>query len=209
MASSFSSQIPTIIHLIQKLSPKSVLDIGKGFGKYGFLIHEYIGINNKERVDPKVTMADQSRVKIDAVEVDEDLLLPHLSQFYNKVFFGDVFSIQEKFEDYDLILMIDVIEHLDKQKAIELLKNFLLKNSTVLIATPIHFFQQELYGSDFEHHISHWKLSDFKQLGFVEHQYFNDGAIYLLSNNINDIRGFGSSFLKKFRRIARAIKNEM
>jgi hypothetical protein len=46
MASSFSAQIPAIVHLLKSLASKSVFDIGKGFGKYGFLIHEYLGIDN-------------------------------------------------------------------------------------------------------------------------------------------------------------------
>lgn len=209
MASSFSSQIPAIVHVLQKLSPKSVLDIGKGFGKYGFLIHEYIGIDVQKRPNPELTMAQQSSVKIDAIEVDKDLLLPHLSQFYNEVFAGDVFEIYKSLPQYDLILMIDVIEHLDKENAIAMLKYFLSKNSILLIATPVSFFKQELYQSEFEHHISHWKPGDFKKLGYEDHQYLDGGAIYLLSKGKMDVRGFGNSLMKKFRRIARAVRNEI
>ena len=209
MASSFSSQIPAIVHVLLKLSPKSVLDIGKGFGKYGFLIHEYVGIDDQNRLNPELTMAQQSRIKIDAIEVDKDLLLPHLNQFYNEVFAEDVFEIYKSLPQYDLILMVDVIEHLDKEKAIAMLKYFLSKNSIILIATPVYFFKQELYQSEFEHHISHWKPGDFKNLGYVDHQYLDGGAIYLLSKEKMDIRGFGNSMLKKLRRIARAVRNEI
>lgn len=209
MASSFSAQIPAIIHLLQKLAPKSVLDIGKGFGKYGFLIHEYLGIDNTKRLNPSLSMAQQSAVKIDAVEVDDDLMLPHLNQFYNEAFFGDVFSIYKNLDNYDLILMVDVIEHLEKEKAIELLKYFISKNSKILIATPIHFFQQELYKSDYEHHVSHWAPGDFKKLGYTDYQHFDGGAVYLLSKEETDIIGFGNSAIKKLRRIAKAIRNEI
>lgn len=87
-------------------------------------------------------MAHQSRVKIDAIEVDKDLLLPHLSQFYSEVFAEDVFELYKNLPRYDLILMIDVIEHSDKEKAIAMLKYFLSKNSVMLIATPISFFNK-------------------------------------------------------------------
>ncbi|MEO8961718.1 MAG: hypothetical protein ABI325_07550 [Ginsengibacter sp.] len=209
MASSFSVQISAIVHILKKLTPKTVLDIGKGFGKYGFLIHEYIGIDKQKKLNPSLSMARQSHVKIDAIEVDEDLMLPHLSQFYNEIFFGDVFSIYKNIGNYELILMVDVIEHLDKEKAIELLKYFISKNSKILVATPIHFFQQKLYESEFEHHVSHWTPGDFKQLGYANYQYFDGGAVYLLSKEKTDIRGFGNSFIKKLRRIARAIRNEI
>lgn len=209
MASSFSAQIPPIVHLLQKLAPESVLDIGKGFGKYGFLIHEYVGINKQKKLNPLLSMVQQSHVKMDAIEVDEDLMMPHLSQFYNEVFFGDVFSIYKKLGNYDLILMVDVIEHLDKEKAIELLKYFVSTKAKILIATPIHFFQQELYESEYEHHVSHWTPGDFKQLGYTDYQHFDGGAIYLLSKEKLDIRGFGNSLIKKLRRIARSVRNEL
>jgi 2-polyprenyl-3-methyl-5-hydroxy-6-metoxy-1,4-benzoquinol methylase len=209
MASSFSFQIPCIVHLLEKLQPKKILDIGKGFGKYGFLAHEYIGINNKKRLNPSLTMAQQSDIVIDAIEADTDLLLPHLTHIYHNVYRGDALEIYPSLANYDLVLMIDVIEHLDKAKAIDLVKYFLSKNSVLIIATPLSFFQQELYESDYEHHISHWSIKDFKALGFVDAQYFYGGGVYLVSKTKLDIRGFGNQPMKKLRRIIRSIKNEL
>ena len=50
---------------------------------------------------------------------------------------------------------------------------------------------------------------DFENLGYLNCQYFDAGAIYLLSNEKLDVRGFGNSWIKKLRRIARAVKNEI
>lgn len=209
MASSFSSQIPTIINLVKHLKPNSVLDIGKGFGKYGFLIHEYVGIDNKIQLRPQLTMAQQSRIIVDAVEVDQELLLPHLSQIYRNVIVEDIFNVYKTLEKYDLILMIDVIEHLEKQKAIDLVKYFLAQEATILIATPKDFFEQHLYESEYEEHISHWTKNDFSHLGNLEYQYFDAGVIYLLAPTKRNIGSFGNSFIKKIKRIARAIKSEL
>src|ERR1700737_558891 len=104
MASSFPGQIPAIIHLITSLHPKKVLDIGKGFGKYGFLIHEYLGIDNRSKLDPGRTMAEQSHVQVDAVEVDADLMLPHLTHYYRKIYFGDVLELYPELPKYDLVI---------------------------------------------------------------------------------------------------------
>ena len=57
--------------------------------------------------------------------------------------------------------------------------------------------------------MAHWSLKDFKSLGQVDVQYFDAGAIYVLGNERIDIRGFGNGFIKKLRRIARAVKNEL
>lgn len=209
MASSFVNQIPAIVHLVQKLKPSTVLDIGKGFGKYGFLIHEYAGIDNTKKLDPARSMKEQSNISIDAVEVDADLMLPHLSQFYNKVYFDNVLEIYPSLPKYDLILMIDIIEHIEKPGALEMLKQFIRQGSSVIVATPRQFFAQELYESEFERHVSHWSKNDFTAIGYVNVRYINEGAIYLLTAEPIIIRGFGNRLIDKIRRIARAIKNEL
>lgn len=209
MASSFINQVPTIIHLVQKLKPRSILDIGKGFGKYGFLIHEYAGIDNTKKLEPSKSLKELSKIKIDAVEVDADLMLPHLGQIYNEIYFEDILTLYPNLPTYDLVLMIDIIEHINKEAALQLLQNFLSKGSKIIVATPKHFFEQDLFQSKFEHHVSHWTKKDFDKLGFLQLQYFDAGAVYLLSNDRLNIRGFGNGIIKKLRRIARAVKNEM
>ena len=209
MASSFIDQVPAIVQLSQKLKPKTVLDIGKGFGKFGFLLQEYIGIINTMKVNPDKSLREQSSIKIDTVEVDADLMLPHLSQLYNTIYFGDILKLYKNLPFYELVLMIDIIEHINKEEALLLLKHLVQQGTKIIIATPIHFFEQHLYASKFENHISHWTKNDFKNIGFLHVQYFNAGAIYLLSKEKLDIRGFGNSWIKKLRRIARAIKNEV
>ena len=209
MASSFSSQIPIIIYLIKKLNPQKILDIGKGFGKYGFLIHEYFGIETNKKIDKSLTLKEQSKVIIDAVEVDDDLMLPHLNQIYNKIYIVDIFDIYRNLESYDLILMIDVIEHLEKEKAKKMLIYFLSIGHTIIIATPKNFFAQHLYESSYENHISHWSVKDFKEIGKVDYQYTGDGVVYLVSSDKHKIVGFGNSLNKKVKRILRIIINEV
>lgn len=208
MASSFSEQIPSIIHLIQQIRPATVLDIGKGFGKYGFLIHEYAGIDPNRKIDPEKSLQSQSLISIDAVEVDPDLMLPHMSQIYRKVYFGDVLEIYRDLPRYDLVLMIDIIEHIEKSKAMEMISQVLSSGARMIIATPIRFFEQELYESKYERHVSHWSSADFRKIGFCEEQYLDSGAIYLLSEKPLKIRGFGNGLMQKFRRLARQVRNE-
>lgn len=209
MASSFFSQIPVIIYLIKKLNPEKVLDVGKGFGKYGFLIHEYVGIETNKKIDKSLTLLQQSKVVIDAVEVDEDLMLPHLNHIYNEIYIGSIFDIYKNLGHYDLILMIDVIEHLDKEEAIKMLNYFLGRGCTIIIATPKVFFDQHLYESSYEKHVSHWSVKDFKEIGNVDYQYTGDGVVYLVSSGKHNIVGFGNSLNKKAKRILRTIINEL
>jgi len=202
------SQIPTILHLVGSLGPKKVLDIGKGFGKYGFLIHEYIGIDQKARIDPSLRLWEQSRITIDAVEIDEDLLLPHLDHIYRKVYTGSILDTYKAFEEYDLVLMVDIIEHLPKQEALEVVKFFMSRKISLIIATPRDFFEQHLYESEYENHVSHWTAADFSSLGQLDYQRIDAGMIYLLTPTKSDVSGFGQSFLKKLKKIRRVLINE-
>lgn len=173
------------------------------------MVHEYVGIDNAKKIDYAKSLREQSDISIDAVEADPDLMLPHLSQIYGKVYFGDILKIYKDLPSYDLILMVDIIEHIDKEGAVLLLKHFLHQGTKIIVATPIKFFQQVLYESEFENHVSHWSIKDFEQLGDVSVQYLDAGAVYLLSDEKLDIRGFGNTWIKKLRRIARTIKNEL
>ncbi len=113
MATSFSNQIDVIVSLMTKLAPRRILDIGKGFGKYGFLLHEYYEIQNNARSDATKTLAQRSRVIIDAVECNQDYLWPHIPQYYNEIFVGRIEDIYINLTGYDAVLMADVIEHLE------------------------------------------------------------------------------------------------
>ena len=77
-----------------------------------------------------------------------------------------------------------------------------------VISTPVKFFEQHLYESEFENHVSHWELRDFKELGFVDVQYSDGGVVFFISNERFDIRGFGNGVIKKIKRIARSVRNE-
>jgi len=212
MASSFSDQIPTIINIIRQLKPLKILDIGKGFGKYGFLIHEYVGIPSDKKIDSDLTLKEQSNIIIDCVEVDKTLMLKHISHIYRNIFFSDIFDLYQKLtEDYDLILMIDVIEHLSKDKSLKMLQHFLDQNIDILIATPKDFFQQELYESIYENHISSWSVDDFKNLknAIIQKQKIESGLVFFLSTRKVAFTGFGNSFLTKLKRIRRQLLSEI
>lgn len=105
--------------------------------------------------------------------------------------------------------MIDVIEHLDKDAAIKMLKFFASKNIKMIIATPQKFFEQHLYNSQYEEHISYWTVNDFRKICNVDFQKIDGGIIYFLSNEKINVRGFGNSIIKRLRRIGRAILNEL
>ena len=58
-----------MIHIVRSLGPHRVLDVGKGFGKYGFLIHEYVGIDSEKAPTHELALKDQSSVVMDCVDI--------------------------------------------------------------------------------------------------------------------------------------------
>jgi 2-polyprenyl-3-methyl-5-hydroxy-6-metoxy-1,4-benzoquinol methylase len=210
MATSFSNQIDTIVNLMTRLAPSRVLDIGKGFGKYGFLLHEYYGIDNNTKPDATKTLAQQSRVTIDAVECNQDYLWPHIAQFYSRVFVGRIEDMYLNLHGYDTVLMLDVIEHLQPSYGKAIIEHFIYEGSTMVISTPNVFFNQELYDSPEEHHVSFWGPGEMSALGFpFDYQTVGLGRVFLISSSTLDIRGFGHSSIKRLRRIARSVINEL
>jgi hypothetical protein len=203
VASSFAEQIPVVLYVMAQLKPKSVLDVGKGFGKYGFLLHEYVGVSTARSPDPMLSLKEQSSIAIDGVEIQPNYMWPHIEQLYRHVFMGDIGQIYERLTGYDVVLMTDVIEHLERDVALGVVKHFIADGSAVVISTPKKMFHQDLYASEWETHRSLWKPSDFQFASYLDWQAVGAGRVYLLSEQSRVLPGFGRSPVRRARRFAR------
>lgn len=208
MASSWYAQIPTILTVFRELQPRSVLDVGKGMGKYGFLIHEYFGLNDTERPDPARTVISQSRIPVDAVESEHAFLWPHIEHFYRKVYVGRVETLLDSLPSYHLVLMCDVIEHLEKEAGLKTVRHFLASGAMVVISSPIDYFRQENWGSVDEAHVSHWTPNDFR-FCFCQWQRVGSSMIYVVSNWKLHFKTFGRGPIRRLKRIAHAFQDEL
>lgn len=160
MPTSFRENIPTILLEIEKLKPTSVLDIGFGRGKYGFLIKEYY-----------------PDVLVDGLEVFDNYVTNLQKHIYNKITIGSVF--EEEIPKYDLYLLIDVVEHWDKDKAHKLIAE-LIKKGKVLVSTPRSVAPQGAeYGNEWERHVSQWGGDDFERYPY-KHLHNEISFIYIL-----------------------------
>lgn len=208
MASSFAEQIPIILHVVRQLRPTTVLDIGKGFGKYGLLLHEYCGVDYSRKPEPGVALKEQSSIAIDAVEVNRDYDFPHNNSLYREIFWQEVMAAYEALPQYDVVLMVDVIEHLSKENGVKLVEHFVNRGSVCVIASPREYFQQDLFDSHWEHHQSFWTAADLRRIANVEYQSTRTGRVYVVSRRPTPIVGFGNNLLQKLKRIVWAILNE-
>jgi 2-polyprenyl-3-methyl-5-hydroxy-6-metoxy-1,4-benzoquinol methylase len=159
---SFRENIPIILAEVERLNPMRVLDIGAGMGKYGLLIREqYL---SKKAEQGELEPIDD--IVIDAVEDTKYLLTSRLAGIYNKICPVDIFNCEKELEKYDLILLIDVVEHWTKEKALEMIGR-LLNHGPVLVSTPKRtgMYKEYFYG-DSRHHITQWIPEDFNDFKY-------------------------------------------
>lgn len=155
MPSSHWRQIENIIDIIYTMKPKSVLDIGCGNGKYGFLTREYLDLWGEQ----------EKNIQLDGIEIYEPYLTKIHYQLYDKIIVGDVRKVLNNLiGKYDLALMIDIIEHFDKNEAFTIIFQCLSICDNLLIATPKLFYKQNDCKNIYEQHLSHWKEKDFKSI---------------------------------------------
>lgn len=80
---------------------------------------------------------------------------------YDRMIRADVRDVVDELMGYDAAVLGDVIEHLTKKDGMALLDQLLDANRTVLVSTPVDFFEQDIAGNEHERHLSHWSRADF------------------------------------------------
>jgi len=157
MPSSHPYQLNEILELIIEANPGKLLDIGIGFGKYGFLSREYL-----ELWDPDAVYGSYKR-QIDGIEAFEAYLTPLHRLIYDRIFTGDAREVLPELTDrYDLILMIDVLEHFTYEDGLKVLEECRRCGRNILISVPkVMSVQDEVYGNPCETHRYNWKWKDF------------------------------------------------
>ena len=95
---------------------KRILDVGPGEGTYAILLKEM-------------------NYRIDAVEIWAPYINKYnLRDLYDNVYIGDILDFN--FSDYDFIILGDVLEHIPKEKATNLINNIVDQGKECLVAVP-------------------------------------------------------------------------
>ena len=137
MPSSPWTSITDILDIMMALTPrpKSVLDIGIGNGKYGFLAKEYLHYwGRRYEQDWK----SNDPYKIVGIEAFPDYVEDIHHLIYDDIKIGDALQILPtlfKFQ-YDLVFMIDVLEHFDENIGKTVLSECQRVGKATIISTP-------------------------------------------------------------------------
>jgi len=122
-------------YILKKFNKESqILDVGAGSGTYSDLLSS-LGYTN-----------------MDCVEVFEQYSEMYgLPKKYRKVIIGDITKLDIDFNNYDLIILGDVLEHIDERSAIELINK--IKHIPTIICVPFESPQGEHFGNKYEIHL--------------------------------------------------------
>lgn len=156
MPTSDLHNIAPVLTVIQGLDPGSVLDVGCGFGKYGVLLREYLDI-----VHGRLHRTNWE-VRLEAIEAFAGYRNELWEYAYDAVHIGRAEVIVPTLGMFDVVLLGDVIEHLEKEAAVKLIVDCLEHSSTLVVATPLEFApQSDVNRNPFEIHRCLWNQRDF------------------------------------------------
>jgi hypothetical protein len=166
MPSSFASSFSPIVEAMIAAAPRRVVDVGPGWGKYGLAAREYLpGLE-----------------QLTAIEVTEGRMRTQ-DCLYDAIYTMDARRMSPGFwGDYDLALMIDIIEHMTVPEGHELLDAVTGSGCQVLVSTPAAWMEQHSDTNPYENHVSLWGWEEFKGYPIVDDRSTPDAVIYLLGD---------------------------
>jgi hypothetical protein len=150
-----------IVALMVKTKPTTFLDVGIGFGKWGCLAREYVEGWCNHRYIPGTW-----KTLIHGIEIYEPYRNP-LWGAYDKIIIGNVLEVTKNPDwdvprgGYDFVLMMDVLEHIDKDVGLQVLKQLCSIGKKVVFSFSNNH-QRGVCANTHEDHISRWKIEDFK-----------------------------------------------
>lgn len=154
MPSSYLENIPVVMAYLEARRPSSVLDVGVGYGKYGFLIRERL---DNFKWELPLDGVEVFPAYLDASRVDAWL--------YDSMFSGEFLKLFDEIAlhaqlcrngRYDTVLMVDVLEHFDEAMARSALSCALDLGHDVIVSTPVGYAQGAVNGNEHETHRSEW-----------------------------------------------------
>jgi len=146
--------------LIRELAPSTLLDIGPGAGKYGFLSRA-------------VAAEDGFPLHTTCVEIDP-VYVQHfnLTSLYDRVVVADAIElIKIPSLRFDLVVIGDCIEHMRKSHGIDLINFLIYRAGYIVIVYPEASVQDDWQGHAAEAHISVWGPEDFRGLDMVHYRH--------------------------------------
>ena len=150
--------------IIGKVLGSKILDVGSGYGKWGFLVKKFFWeISGDPVASPFVA--------------GSDIFPPHLNSLkkmniYDLLVNSDASSMPFKNESFDTVIAVELLEHLNRDNGLNFIEEAKrVAKKRVIISTPnFDSLREGRVGLDgfnkYEGHLSYWTVSELKSLGF-------------------------------------------
>lgn len=153
------STIPFLANQLLSQRPRTILDLGIGFGMTGAVVRQWLDSGYKP-----------FETSLQGVEIWPQYRSP-LWDLYDVVYVQSIEEhLQTPGESADLIVLSDVLEHFEfahGERVIQLAQQRLAADGVLMISTPAeHLPQGPVYGNPHEEHRSLWNSADFVRRGF-------------------------------------------
>lgn len=157
IGTSTSRSIEWMVEHLRQIAPVSIVDIGCGWGRWGFLAREFL-----ELWERRYAKADWA-VRIDAVDIHQGTWTPIHPYIYDNVFQVDVRAWKPSTR-YDVAICADVIEHMPHDDGERVLRTLLGYCDHVLLGVPLGdgWERPGFDGNAYEAHVSRWEDADFE-----------------------------------------------
>jgi hypothetical protein len=180
--SSSLKHVRLIVDTVLGLSPRSVVDLGMGTGKYGFLLREQHDL-------AQVHWGEEPwRLRLVGVEGYAAYVTDLQRAVYDEVHVADARDVLAGTEDrFDVALALDVLEHFTPDDGERFLEAALGRAQHVVVLTPRGYYHQEGHENTLERHLSWWPepalRGTAKRLGVqLATTHSMDGTIAVLSH---------------------------
>lgn len=143
-------------------SIKTILDLGVGEGTYPKLL----GIDKYRWIGVEIYSPYVKKYNLD--------------KLYNELIIGDIFNL--KLPEADCVIAGDVLEHLVKWQATEMIHRLDYLYDHVVISIPINYKQDEYQGNKFEKHLSIWSYDELDEIisgSFKVRELFGNIAVFI------------------------------
>ncbi len=131
---------------IVRINPKSVLDLGVGFGLYGAICRNYL--------DAMHGRCSSDKWEAEIIGYEGHSAYQNAAWYlYDKVHTADFSQFSQFGDSFDLVLMIDSLEHLAPSEWKHFLDMLVYNNRNVIVSVPNGVMEQgAAHGNELERH---------------------------------------------------------
>jgi hypothetical protein len=158
MPTSTYAHVAVVASFLERTRPESVLDVGVGNGKMGFIVRDLLDVMLGGR-----HRSEDWLVRLDGIEAFGEYVQAHQRAIYNEIHLGDAVDLIDRLGSYDVIILGDVLEHFERGRAEAFFERCFAHARAIILNIPLgeRWTQDAIYGNPHERHLSFWKWEDF------------------------------------------------